>query len=348
MQHDTSTKILIVDDEIFVCELLSRWLTREGYLCETADSGDSALRKLEQSEFHLVISDIMMPKMSGIDLLKIIGEKYPDVAVIMATAVDDRKTAVSLVEMGAYGYLIKPFERNEILINVVNALERRRQCILSRQYEHSLELTILERTREIREREQEILIKLVAATGFRDNETGAHIKRIGEFAAEMAAALGWKSDDVENIRLAAPMHDIGKIGIPDKVLLKPGGLTPEEFDVIKQHTVIGAEILGSSSVPLLKMARNIALYHHERWDGSGYPYGLKGNDIPQEAAIVAVVDVYDALVNKRIYRDAFPEEQVLAMLIAGNGEHYGPEIFDCFLKLLPVFRDIRKNMSDDQ
>jgi putative two-component system response regulator len=303
---------------------------------------------LESGSFHLVVADIMMPGMSGIDLLTIIRSLFSDVAVIMVTGVDDRKTAIMTLELGAYGYVIKPFDRNEIIINVANALERRRLRLLSEEYERGLESEVEQRTKDVRDREEEIILRLISATGYRDDETGAHVRRIGLYAAEMAKALGWPARQVENIRLAAPMHDVGKIGIPDSILRKPASLTIEEFEVMKEHSAIGARILSGSEVPLIQMAGDIAHWHHERWDGSGYPHGLVAEDIPQCAAIVAVVDVYDALVHDRVYRPAFPEEKALSIMLAGDGEYFGDRIFDCFLDLLPALREIQKRVQDEE
>ncbi len=345
--ESNGARILIVDDEPHICELLSRWLTSEGYSCATALSGEASLEVLKTKKFHLVISDIMMPGMSGVDLLTVITQLFSDVAVIMVTAVDDRPTAILTLELGAYGYVIKPFDRNEILINVAGALERRRLNLLSLEYEHSLELKIEQRTKEVREREEEIILRLLSATGMRDDETGAHIRRIGLYAVEMARALGWKPEVTEQIRLAAPMHDVGKIGIPDAILRKPGALTPDEFAVMKKHSEIGSRILDGSDVPLIRMAKDIALSHHERWDGSGYPMGLTGASVPESAAIVAIVDVYDALVNDRVYRPALPEDKALSIMIAGNGQHFGPRIFDCFMELLPSMRHIREEVREE-
>lgn len=346
--ENNGAKILVVDDEPNICDLLSRWLTSEGYECTTALSGQAALDYLQSDEFHLVVSDIMMPGMSGVDLLTVIKPLFPDVAVIMVTAVDDRNTAILTLELGAYGYIIKPFDRNEILINVANALERRRLNLLGQEYERSLELEVEQRTKQVREREEEIIFRLLSATGQRDDETGGHVRRIGLYACEIAKKLGWKSQDAEQIRLAAPMHDVGKIGIPDNILRKPGRYTPEEFEIMKQHTEIGARILDGSNVPLIQMAKDIALCHHERWDGSGYPKGLEKDQIPESARIVAVVDVYDALVHDRIYRPALTEEQAISLMMAGSGDHFGPEIFDCFRAMLPAIRQIRDAFQEEQ
>jgi putative two-component system response regulator len=340
-------RILLVDDEPHVSELLSRWLTLDGYSCNTASSGEDALKLLHDQPYHLLVSDIMMPGISGIELLKIVRTSFPDLAVIMVTAVADRKTAVVTLELGAYGYVIKPFDRNEISISVANALERRRVTLLMREYEHGLERKVLERTAQVREREEQIIFRLVSASEHRDSETGAHIRRIGLYSSVIAEELAWEPQAVSDIRLAAPMHDIGKIGIPDRILLKPGELTPEEFEIIKQHTEIGGHILDHPDIPLLRMAKEIALSHHERWDGSGYPYGLAGEAIPPSGRIVAIVDVYDALSQDRVYKAALPEEDVVSMMIAEEGKHFDPEILEVFLRLLPEMKRIRDEVKEE-
>jgi putative two-component system response regulator len=194
-------------------------------------------------------------------------------------------------------------------------------------YENTLEEEVRQRTGQIREREEEIVLRLVQAAEYRDDETGEHIRRVGRYASEIARAAGWTAVETDNIRLAAPMHDVGKIGVPDAILRKPGKLTPEEFVVIQTHPTIGARILERSKVPLLEMARDIALCHHEKWDGSGYPRGLRGEDIPISARIVAVCDVYDALVSDRVYRLAYPKDEALAIMSESNGKHFDPSVF---------------------
>lgn len=342
---DDMEKILVVDDEILIAELLSTWFTREGYSCVTAGGGMEALEHLAVEEFDLVVSDITMPGMSGIELLEAVRKQYPDTAVLMATAISNRETAVRALQMGAYGYSIKPFDRNEMLIDVANALERRRVTLRMREYERDLERKVRERTAQVRQREEQIVMRLLSASEYRDDETGAHIRRIGLYTALIAEELGWDPQSVDDMRLAAPMHDVGKIGIPDSILRKPGGLTPAEFELMKTHTVIGAKILDNPDVPLLRMAKEIALSHHEQWDGSGYPNGLAGEAIPETGRITAVADVYDALVYDRVYRPAFPEEEALAILRDGRGSHFDPRMLDCFFRLLPQIRRIREEVG---
>jgi putative two-component system response regulator len=342
-----AARILIVDDEDFICRILSRWLGGEGHQCTIARDAETALAILQENcDYDLLISDIMMPGKSGIELLEIVRGRYPEMAVIMATGLGRREVAIKALRLGAYGYVIKPFDKNELIICLAGALERRRLMRESLAYEERLRQEVHDRTLDIREREEEIALRLVSASEFRDEETGTHIRRIGAYSAAIAEAMGWAQQAVDLIRIAAPMHDVGKIGVADSILLKPGKLNPEEFEKVKEHTAIGASILAGSHIPLLQMAADIALYHHERWDGSGYLHGLAGEDIPEAARIVAVADVYDALSNDRVYRKALPEEQVLAIMREGSGCHFDPRVHACFLEMLPAFRAIRRKLID--
>ncbi len=338
--------ILIVDDEIMVGEVICAWLQADGYDCDYTANGKEVFTLFEQKEYDLLISDIRMPEISGIELLGGIRELFPDLAIVMATAVDDRETADQALELGADGYVIKPFNMNEFLINIANVLEKKRLILESSRHKEILEETVRERTVEVREREEEIALRLTTATGHRDGETGEHIKRIGLYCVAMAEALGWDRESIDNIRIGAPMHDIGKIGIPDEILRKPCRLSHDEFRVIMKHPRIGATILGGSKIPLLEMAAEIALSHHERWDGKGYPHGLRGEDIPEAARIVAIADVYDALCHDRVYRKAYSEADAVALMNGRRGSYFDPLLYDCFLDLLPTIRRIRLDYKD--
>ncbi len=342
----SKARILAVNDEKALCDMVATWLNREGISCDKAYCVDDAISLLSQAHYDLVISDITMPGKSGLELLNIVHENFPTTAVIMATAVDKRETAMLALEKGAFGYTIKPFSRNEFVINVINALERRCIILAHEDYERHLEQMVREKTEEIRNREEQIALHLISASGYRDEETGQHIKRIGLYGAILAKKIGWSQENIDFIRVAGPMHDVGKIGIPDKILLKPGKPTPKEFEIIKQHPLIGAQILENSRIPLLQMAHDIALYHHEKWDGSGYPYGLKKNEIPESAQIVALVDVYDALSNDRVYRAALPEEKVISIMEEGKNCHFNPLIFESFIEVLPALRGILMEHGD--
>ena len=219
----------------------------------------------------------------------------------------------------------------------------RENILLSEQ----LEKLVSQRTAEIRLREEEIILRLLAAAGARDDETNAHVKRIGLYSATVATKLGWRTTETDDLRLAAQMHDIGKIGIPDRVLLKPGKLSPAEWVTMRMHPTLGAKMLGGSQIPMLKLAASISLCHHERYDGTGYPAGLQGKDIPMSARIVAIVDVYDALINKRIYKEAIPEKQALKMMKATAGKHLDKDVLHTFMSCLNEIKDIRLANQDN-
>jgi response regulator RpfG family c-di-GMP phosphodiesterase len=212
--------------------------------------------------------------------------------------------------------------------------------------EERLETEVRARTASIRLREEEVAMRLLSAAATRDGETGGHVRRIGLYAAVLGEALGWDRTSCENIRIAAPMHDIGKIGIPDAILRKPGRLTSDEFRIMQQHTVIGARMLEGSDIPLLKVAAEVALCHHEKWNGSGYPNGLKGIEIPISARIVTIVDVYDAMISRRVYKPAIPEQEVIASMRAASGVDFDPEIFEVFTGVIDTMRDIREKFAD--
>lgn len=333
-------RVLVVDDERYVREIVRRWLERIGYECTCAESVDAACEILQQQTFDIVTSDISMPGQSGIELLRTIKEKYPETAVLMLTANADTRLAIQALTLGAYGYLLKPVEQEELLCQIERALEHRRLLVENREYTNLLEWKVREQTRHIRLAHEETIQRLVTACMFRDDETGGHIKRTGLSSALVAQAAGWSTEMVELIQLAAPMHDVGKVGIPDSILRKPGKLTSEEFKIMQQHTVIGADMLSGSLSPVLQMAEQIAHFHHERWDGTGYPNRLAGEDIPKAARILAIIDVYDALTHDRVYRRALPEEQVLQIIEDGRGTHFDPSVTKAFFEALPGIRTV--------
>jgi len=336
--HNRAT-ILIVDDEEIICRMVARNLQEHGYTCLQADGGQAALAVMATQSIDLLITDLMMPGMTGLELLVAAHQAQPDIAVILLTGVDDADTAVTALAEGAYGYMLKPFQPNELLINVVNAVRRRELEMQHAAYERQLEADVYTRT-------QEITLRLVSASEYRDEETSAHIRRVAHYAVCLASAMGWSPAQIELLRLAAPMHDIGKIGIPDSILLKPGKLEPEEVSQMQQHTVIGAGILAESVVPLIHMAGEVALSHHERWDGSGYPHGVTGAAIPESARIVALADVYDALHTDRVYRPAFPEQEALTIMAASQGQ-FDPQLFAYMIEHIDDFRRIRRAFTDD-
>ncbi|MGD1000281.1 MAG: HD domain-containing phosphohydrolase [Candidatus Brocadiia bacterium] len=346
MADEPRHRILVVDDEECLRRLVSRQLDLDGYECTTAASGDEAWDLLQRAEYSLVVLDITMPGMSGLELLEKVRNARPDTAVIVVTGVDDRPTAIRALQLGAYGYIVKPFEANELVANVANALERRRLVMALRRHEQEFEQKVSERTAEVRATQEAIILRLLASAERRDEATGAGTRRIGLYAWQIAQQLGWEGRELEDIRLAAPMHDIGKIGVPDAILRKPGKLTAEEFEIMKRHTVIGAQMLSGEEAPLLRMARDIALWHHEKWDGNGYIHALAGDAIPLSARIVAVASVYDAMTHNRVYRPAIPETQTLEVMREGRGKHFAPAVFDAFMEGVSEFRKIREEISE--
>lgn len=337
-------RVLVVDDDRLVGDLVARWLQEAGYLCRVAGSVTQGSAWLASESFDLVTCDINMPGESGLQWLPRLVRDCPDLAVLMLTGCDDTRLAIEALTHGARAYLIKPVERDELLKQVWEVLERQQLLLERRQYTQVLERRIGEQTRRLSEIAEEATLRLTIASSVHDDETGDHIRRIGILSGIVAAQLGWPKAKVDMIRMAAPMHDIGKVGIPDAILRKPGKLTPEEFMVMQNHTRIGATILAGSQVPMLQMAERIALSHHEKWDGSGYPDGLSGRDIPPAARVVAVVDVYDALSHDRVYRPALPEEETLAILTEGIGQHFDPDVVAAFFTALP---QVRRALEED-
>jgi putative two-component system response regulator len=339
--------ILIVDDEPLVRDVLSRWLSAEGFVCRAAADGASAWQSLQQQPADLVTCDINMPGISGVELLRQIKGDDPDSAVLMLTGCGETDTAIRALTMGACGYLLKPVKREELVFQVQQGLERSSLRRERRRYTEELERQVREQTQTIRAAHEETIHRLVTASSFRDEETGAHIRRTGLLSEALARAAGWSLADCDRIRMAAPMHDVGKIGIPDAILHKPGRLTPEEYAIMRKHATIGAQMLEGSSSPILQFACEIAQHHHERWNGGGYPNGLRGEAIPESARILAIVDVYDAITHDRVYRRALPETEVLRILREGSGSHFDPNLLALFLSILEEVRQIAHENPDE-
>jgi putative two-component system response regulator len=340
-------RILIVDDLPIVRLSLQRILAKAGYRCREAEDVPTALAALAEERADLILCDIQMPGASGLDLVKALQPQIPDTSVVMVSSMDDAETAIECLQQGAFGYVLKPFQPREILVQVNGALRRRMLEIAFRDREAQLAQKVREQTQELRESREEIALRLISATEHRDNETGMHVRRIGLYAAEMGRLLGWDETAIDTIRGAAPMHDIGKIGVPDAILQKPGALTDEEWVAMKRHTTMGATILKGSTVPFIQMGARIAAGHHEKWDGSGYPRGLRGEAIPLEARITTLVDVYDAVRNRRHYKDPWPEDQVVPLIRKGRGAHFDPALVDLFLANLDRFRAILEANPDE-
>jgi putative two-component system response regulator len=310
-------RVLCVDDDEQVRTMIQRVLDSAGHECVPAATATEARALLERGTFAAVLFDINLPDSSGLELLRELRQNHPDVAAVMVTGRDDPTIADTALDLGAYGYLTKPFAPNELLIDLANALRRRE--------------AVAETESALREAHMETLRRLSRAVEYHDGETGAHIERVGEHAAGIARARGLDEEEIELLRLAAPLHDIGKIGVPAALLNKRGPLTPDERLVVQQHTQLGRDLLAGSGNALLELAATIAWTHHERWDGGGYPRGLAGADIPLPGRIVAVADVFDAITSDRPYRDALSVDEALSIVAAQRGTAFDPDIVDAFL-----------------
>lgn len=344
--------VLIVDDEAAARHLAGRILERRGYLCVYAEGVSEARAVLQSVDVALVLCDIGMPGESGLDLVAAIHQFHPTSAVVMLTGQDDPNQAQTALERGASGYLVKPFGANELTINVINALHRRRLERDNEAYRVGLEQQVQSRTRalqtaldEVAHSRLEVIRRLSRAIEMRDSDTGAHIERIGELSALIATRLNLPPKRIELLRLAAPMHDVGKIGIPDAILTKPGGLTAEERADMQRHAEIGYELLSGSGIPVLDLAAAITRTHHERMDGSGYPHGLVGEEIPIEGRIVATADVFDALTNDRVYRPAMSVENALDIITSGTDGPHDPGVVACLCDELGVTHALSRPLS---
>ena len=340
-------RILVVDDDRAVRSVLTRLLTADGYEVATAGNAREALTLLAGYEFALLLSDINMPGGSGLELIRAVAAAYPEIAAVMMTGVDDPHLAVEAFELGAYGYLLKPFEGLEIEIQVAEALQRRRLEREARRRNTELERLVAEQTAHIHDGYEETIRRFAAAIELRNQETGDHVERVGTMCALVAAELGWDEERSHALQLASVLHDVGKIAVADRLLLKAGPLTLEERGQMERHTTIGFRILGGSSSELLTLAAQVALHHHERFDGLGYPHGLSGEQIPLEARIVSVVDVFDALTSNRPYRLAFTLEAALGVLRDGCGSQFDAEVVSAFERILPNVLGLWHSAGDD-
>lgn len=351
------TNILIVDDDQSIQKMMCKVLNRKGYNTSSASDGPTALEKISEVTPDLILMDINMPGLDGFEVAgKIKGNPATcDIPVILITGLDTVDNHVRALDTGADDYISKGAAHAEIIARVRSHLKIKQMNDRIKAYQQNLELKVAQRTnqlyhamQQLRDASLDAIFKLTAASEYRDNETGAHVKRMSHYAALIAQKMGLRDKTVETILYAAPMHDIGKIGIPDNILLKPGKLDSKEWAIMKTHTTIGADILKGSNIGFIRMGEMIARTHHEKWDGSGYPYGLKGCKIPLAGRIVALADVFDALTSKRPYKDPFSIEKSNHIISQERGRHFDPDVVDAFFSIQDAILGIKKTLKDDR
>jgi len=344
-------RVLVVDDQPPNTLLLRKLLEAEGYReVVTTNDPTEVLPLQRQAPFDAILLDIRMPKLDGFGVMRLLQEEAGDdyVPIIVLTAQTDEETRLRALAEGAKDFVTKPFNRAEVLHRIRNMLEIRLLHRRVRSQNELLEQRVAERTLELQETRLEIVRRLGKAAEFRDNETGFHIIRMSKFSELIAGAMGLNEGVAELILHASPMHDIGKLGIPDGILLKPGRLDPQEWEVMKPHTDIGAEILDGHHSKLLQMAARIARAHHEKWDGSGYPRGLREKEIPLEGRIVAVADVFDALTSRRPYKEPWSVEDSLDEIRNLAGRHFDPAVVKAFLTALPRILEVKSCYAETE
>ncbi|MEM5497245.1 two-component system response regulator [Paraglaciecola mesophila] len=327
--HNTKQKVLIVDDEPANLRVLKKILG-DLYRLSFAKTGEEALRLVERDLPDLILLDVMMPGMTGFEVCEVLKKNSVSsiIPVIFVTALSDELDEAKGFEVGAVDYITKPISPAVVKARVRTHLS-------------------LVQADELRRTRLQVIQRLGRASEYKDNETGTHILRMSHYSKVMALAYGLTENAADNLLHAAPMHDIGKIGIPDSIMLKPGKLTDEEFTIMKTHPEIGAEILGDSDSDLIALAKTVSLTHHEKWDGSGYPNGLKGENIPLEGRIVAIADVFDALTSKRPYKEAWPVQEAVDFIHDQSGRHFDPSLVALFNGCLPAILEIKHRWQDE-
>lgn len=359
---DVNGTVLIVDDEAPIRRVLVKLLTAQGYEVIEADSGPTALGILEGRTVDTVLLDVMMPGMTGVEVCRRIraNAMHAQTPVVFVSGASDRSFRREAREAGADDFLSKPFDDVELSARVRNSVKNKRYNDSLSQERNRLQAAIegqtkalvdakaaLDRARDELERAQiETIERLTRAAEFRDDETAWHLQRMSHYCRLLARKSGIEEYDAELIRVASPMHDVGKLGIPDSILLKPGKLTSEEWAIMKNHAEIGYQILSGSQSALLNLAATIARSHHEKWDGSGYPNGLSGEDIPIEGRICAIADVFDALTSQRPYKEAWPVDEAARHLVNGRGGHFDPDLVDLFVGSMPDVLSIKEQFKD--
>ncbi len=344
-------RILVVDDTPVNLELVRELLEMEGYSrIQSVSDGETAIEAIVRDEPDLVLLDLHMPRMSGYDVLEALdGRLRPEalIPILVFTADTTLAAKQRALKLGASDFIAKPVESTELMLRVRNFLRMRRMHLALSDENVALEARVQARTRDLNRSRVEAIDCLARALEYRDDDTGGHVRRVGAMSADLAKALGLPDATVELIRLAAPLHDLGKIGISDTLLTKPGKYVPEEMREMQRHPLLGATIIGDCANPVLHLAKEISLYHHERWDGTGYPSGVAGEAIPISARIVAAADMFDALTHERPYKRAWTVAEALEEIAGKSGTHLDPLVVAALLNLVrPASRATESLMSD--
>jgi putative two-component system response regulator len=350
-------KIIYVDDDIALLESVSELLSEDGFIVYPFTNGFDALDKLLREPVDVVLTDIKMPKITGLELLDRIRAIDTETPVILTTGYADLNVAIDAIKKGAFEFIIKPFDFSYLIHAINKGVQHKQALQFEKDYKAELEKMVVQRTQEltralktVKNMSSVVIERLTAAAELRDKVTGLHIARIGLYSCLISRSLGLSEDFTDTLTIASAMHDVGKIGIPDAILLKPGRLNPDELKIIESHTTIGAKILKGTSFPLLQMAASIAMTHHERWDGSGYPKKLKGKAIPIEGRIVMMADQYDALRSPRAYKSSLDHKTAYGILTQGDEmtspEHFDPDVMRAFKETASMFEEIYDNQAN--
>lgn len=343
-------RIYVADDIFTNVNIIENIFSSDtNIVIKKAQDGKELIGLIESDGFpDLILLDLMMPVMDGFEVLNSLKERreknyFP---IIVISAFSDQQNIVNALSRGADDYVTKPFFMSELKIRVYNMLKLKEHDELLNRSLDIMQGNLLEKVKMLEYAQLEVIIRLGKAAEFRDNETGKHIERIADFVSIMAEEIDMSREERAMMRYASPMHDVGKIGIPDSILLKPGKLTDYEFEIIKFHTIIGSKILSGTTISILELAREIAVSHHERWDGNGYPLKLKGKDIPLSGMVVSVVDAFDALTSERVYKNAWPIEKAIGFIKEERGEKFAPDVVDAFLKVVDKIIKIKEAKAD--
>jgi putative two-component system response regulator len=335
--------VLIVDDDPSILEILYDFLIKANFQCITADCGEAALAIMDKQRVNVVITDIHMPGINGVDLVRIIKNKYESNVIVM-TGYLSNFTYEKMIEAGASDFITKPISMKEIFLRV-NRILRERKLLSDHKKAHK---KLQEAHNALQESYLDTIHRLVLAAEYKDEDTGNHIVRMSNYCSLIADKLGLPDDQVQNIQSATPMHDIGKVGIPDNIIMKTGKLTHKEFKILKNHTIIGAKILEGSKSEILRIGQQIAISHHEKWDGKGYPYGIAGTQIPLVGRIVALADTFDALTSKRPYKAPYPIEIAIKIILKDRESSFDPDIVDVFMRNINGFEKIQTKTSSTE